>query len=350
MRKAAAMIGFGAFFLTMALLMRFYAYPKLALVPLKTNTQQTLTDDHADFFDAETLKQRTGKIVTKATVVSDKAASEKLSKQLDRDVVVINQWQSTDNVGGDGQTKAPPVTAMTQRVAIDRKSGAAVAWGGNELNGKPADVRGQTIKFPFNVSTSETYEYWDTTLGKAFPMTYNGTETVDGMKTYKFTQTVPRAKFATKDVPGELFGMGRGKQTADRYYSNERTAWVDPETGVMIKLQEKQKQTLEIAGKPPVNAMDTTSVMTPETVRANIDEYKSKGTQLKILRTWAPMLLGLLGLLAIALGALMSLRSHHRKGAHTHDGRSGRHDDERTVAPDERHGAHHRHDGGGISY
>ena len=144
MRKAAVMIGFGAFFLTMALLMRFYAYPKLAVVPLNQNTQQTVADDNAKYFDADKVKAGSGKILTKATVVADKAASEKVSKELGRDVVVIDQWQSTDNFDDKGQMKAPPMSATTQRVAIDRSTGEAVKWDGNELNGKPVDIK--TVK------------------------------------------------------------------------------------------------------------------------------------------------------------------------------------------------------------
>ena len=309
MRKAAVMIGFGAFFLTLALLMRFYAYPKLAVVPADQNVQQTVTDDHARYFDADNVKPGSGKIVTKATVVADKAASKQASEELGRDVVVIDQWQSSDNVTANGTMKAPPMSAMTQRVAVDRSSGEAVKWDGNTLNGKHVDITGQTIKFPFQVDKNKTYAYWDTTLGKSFPMKYAGEEKVQGMNTYKFTQTIPKAKFTTMDVPGEIFRLPKGSQMADRYYANNRTAWVDPETGVMIKLQEKQKQTLEVPNAAPVNAIDTTSTMTPETVKANVDEYKSKGSQLRILRLWAPLLLGLIGLFALGLGLLASLRA-----------------------------------------
>lgn len=329
MRKAAVMIGFGAFFLTMALLMRFYAYPKLAVVPLNQNTQQTVADDNAKYFDADKVKAGSGKILTKATVVADKAASEKVSKELGRDVVVIDQWQSTDNFDDKGQVKAPPMSATTQRVAIDRSTGEAVKWDGNELNGKPVDIKGQTIKFPFQVDKDAKYEYWDTTLAKAIPVKFAGEDKINGMKTYKFTQSVPKTTFTKMDVPGEIFGLEKGKQTADRTYANERTIWVDPVTGVMMKLQEKQKQTLELEGQEPVNAMDTTSTMTPETVAKNVDEYKSKGSQLNILRNWAPLVLGLLGLLALVLGLIVSMRSRRSVGAHAEERRDDYRDDYR---------------------
>ncbi|AIF40895.1 hypothetical protein HX89_07995 [Dermacoccus nishinomiyaensis] len=337
MRKAAVMIGFGAFFLTMALLMRFYAYPKLAVIPSDQNTQQTVTDDHASYFDADTVKPGSGKIITKATVVANKEMTKKASKELGRDVIVIDQWQTTDNVNDKGQTAPPPMDASTQQYAVDKSSGEAVKWSGNMLDGKPTNYEGQTIKFPFQVDKNKTYRYWDSTLGKAFPMKYAGSEDIKGLKTYKFTQTIPKTKFTTMDVPGEVFGLPKGSKLADRYYTNDRTVWVEPETGVMMKLQEKQHQTLEVPNAKPVDAMLTTSTMTDETIKKNVDDYKTKSSQLKILRLWAPLLLGLLGLFALLLGLLVSLRAGRERRAARHERRDERevddvrHDDDSTL-------------------
>lgn len=336
MRKAAVMIGFGAFFVTMALLMRFYAYPKLAVIPKDQNTQQTVTDDHAKFFDADTVKEAEGKIITKATVVADQDASKKASDELERDVVVINMWQSTDNPDAQGVTKAPPIDASTTRVAVDRSTGEAVKWSGNTINGKQVDISGQTIKFPFRVDKNKSYNYWDGTVLKAVPMKYSGEETIDGMKTYRFSQTIPRTKIGTRDVPGEIFGKPKGGVVADRYYENTRTVWVDPETGVMMKLQEKQHQTLEIPNASPVNAMTTTSTMTDDTIKKNVDEYKTKGQQLRILHFWAPLLLTLLGLFAIGLGIFVSLRSGRRGGRHGDTARDESYDHDDTIVEDGR--------------
>ena len=48
----AIIMGVGAFILTMGLLFRFYAYPKLAVVPNDQNTTQILQDPNAKFFDS----------------------------------------------------------------------------------------------------------------------------------------------------------------------------------------------------------------------------------------------------------------------------------------------------------
>lgn len=317
MRKAAVMIGFGAFFLTMALLMRFYAYERLAVIPSDQNVQQVSTDDHASYFDANRLKAAQGPITTRTTVVADKAASKQATKELGKDVIVINEWQSTNSPAYAAANK-PPIEAITERVAVDKSSGKAVNWAGNQMDGKPTDIEGQTIKLPFGVDKSTTYDYWDMTLQKAFPLHYAGTETIMGMKTYRFTQSIPLTKFRTQEIPGEVFGLPKGGKVADRSYGNDRTIWADPTTGVIMKLQENQHQTLTVPNAAPVNAMSTTSTFNEDTIRSNVDDYKSKANQLKILHTWAPLFLGLLGLAAIALGLLVS-------AAATRNRREGRH-------------------------
>ena len=142
---------------------------------------------------------------------------------------------------------------------------------------------------------------------------------------------------AASPVPGEVFGLPKGSKLADRYYTNDRTVWVEPETGVMMKLQEKQHQTLEVANAKPVDAMLTTSTMTDETIKKNVDDYNTKSSQLKILRLWAPLLLGLLGLFALLLGLLVSLRAGRERRAARHERRDERevddvrHDDDSTL-------------------
>lgn len=304
MRKAATVIGLGAFFVTMALLLRFYAYDRLAVVPYDQNTQQVIDDPNATFFDADKVAPGAGTMTTKVTVVGNKAASEAASESTGKDVFVFDQWRSTDN-----NDKAPPMDAWTGRYAIDRHTGEALDCCNTTNNGKPATYSGQIIKFPFQTQ-KKSYDYWDNTVGKAVPMKYVSEEKINGLNTYKFEGKVPLTKFRTQDVPRKIFGLSDQSVLADRLYENDRTLWIEPETGVIMKAQEKQHQVLRISdpGAKDVNAVTTTSVMTPATVQKNVDDYKTKATLLKILRLWAPLLLGLLGLALLIAGVLMSLR------------------------------------------
>lgn len=51
MRKSAIVLGFGAFFLTCGLLFKFYAYPRLAVVPLDQNTRQVVEGPDSTYLD-----------------------------------------------------------------------------------------------------------------------------------------------------------------------------------------------------------------------------------------------------------------------------------------------------------
>ncbi|WP_071606330.1 DUF3068 domain-containing protein [Luteipulveratus halotolerans] len=305
MRKAATVIGLGAFFLTMALLLKFYAYDKLAVVPLDQNTRQTVVDNNATFFDADTVKAASGKLTTIATVIGDKGASEALQDSTGKDVAVFNKGQTTDN-----NDEAPPMDALQQTFAIDRYTGKAIAYPGAKQNGKAIDYKGsQIIKFPFQTQ-KETYQYWDGTASKPMDMKYVGTEDIRGLKTYKFQGSLPLEKFREQEVPRGLFGLpDTHGVVADRLYQNTRTLWIEPETGVIVKLQEQQHQELRNpeAGAKPANAVTTNSIFTDATIKQNVDDYKTKAMLLKILRIWAPLGLGILGVLLILGGIAMSL-------------------------------------------
>lgn len=320
MRKSAIVIGFGAFFLTLALLLKFYAYPRLAVIPKDQNTSQTLVDPKANYLDVASLSfKKDSPIQTTATVVADKNAAKGLSS----DALIINQWQYTDGVENakkaqDDKTKNPPISATVQRYAIDRKTGKTLKWDGTELNGEPVDYQGSyTIKLPFNLE-KKSYPYFDTTLAKPVDLEYKATEKVRGMETYKFEVTIPDTEFMKQETPGMLFGLAKESpaQNASRSYANQITVWADPVTGVFMKMQQHQVQKLSIPNHDPITVMDTTSVMDDATVKKNVDEYSSKGGQLKALGV-APWVLMPLGLILIIVGAIMALMARGRtQGRH----------------------------------
>jgi len=304
-RKTAVVIGFGAFFLTMALLLKFYAYNKLTVVPKDQNTGQTLTDPNATYFDATSLKVKHGLITTKLSAVADQKASEKQGGN----TLVVNKWQFTDN----NKTR-PPMDATTGRLAIDRHTGLPVHCCDESQNGKPVRHEGYTIKFPFGVK-KQSYQYWDTTLEKPMTMHYKDTTKIDGLTVYKFVGDVPKTTYTKMEIPGYLFGLAKDSpaQNADRTYQNHRIIWAEPETGVFIKVQEHQKQFLEIPGHKPIVALNTTSTFTPATVKANVDEYKGKASQLKILKIM-PWILGILGIILLVIGIIMAFFATRGRG------------------------------------
>ncbi|GAA3548170.1 hypothetical protein AFL01nite_26530 [Aeromicrobium flavum] len=320
-RGAVAFLTLGAFLLTLGVAMKVYAYDRLAVVPKDQNTQQILGDDNANFFDADNVAPGSGPISTVATVIGDPDLAKEAADENDgADIAVFTKGQSTDN-----NDQAPPIDFLEQTFAIDRYTGAAVPWSGASQNGEPIEYEGQIIKFPFNTQ-KKSYDYWDATVKAPMKMEYEGTEKVEGtdgsIDTYRFSGSIPETEFGVREVPRAIFGLAdTGPVEATRTYANERTVWVEPETGVMVKIEEAQKQWLkhDERGAKDVVAMDTVSSSSPETIQANIDEYGSKSASLKAVRTWLPLALGGLGVLSLLAGVALALRFRSRRNADVDD-------------------------------
>ena len=299
----AIIMAVGAFILTMGLLFRFYAYPKLAVVPNDQNTTQIVQDPDAKFFDADNVKPGQGELTTTARIIGDPDAAEQASEESGRDVAVWNSGQVSDNNGDN-----IPMDGSTEVYVFDRHTGEAINCCGESKNGEEVKRDGLLVKFPFDTQPTDEYSWWDSTVGKSFPVKYEGEEDLQGMKTYKFTQEVPETKYAQRELPGNLFGGAddSGAVNADRYYSNKRTFWVDPVTGVVLDRVEEQKQEFRYNGKT-LNALETSSRFTPETVDKNVEEYSSKSTLLNMVHTALPIVFTILGLLLLLGGLLLSL-------------------------------------------
>ena len=310
-RGAVTFITLGAFLITLGLSLKFYAYPRLAVVPQDQNSEQVLAGDNATFFDADNVAPGSGPIKTVVRVIGDPALAKEVADELGikaNTVAVFEKGQSTDN-----NNEAPPMDFLSQRFAVDRHTGAPLDWSGSEQNGEPITYEGAMIKLPFNVE-KKSYEYWDATIRQ--PMTLDFVEetelkgTNNSLKVYKFEGEVPETDFGFREVPRGLFGLeDTGSVEARRTYQNTRTLWVEPVTGVMIKVQEAQTQYmyLDEPGATPVLAMDTTSVFTQETVDTNIDEYASKSVALAAVKGPAPIVLGILGTLSLLVGIALAL-------------------------------------------
>lgn len=333
MRKSAIVIGFGAFFLTLALLLKFYAYDKLTVIPADTNVQQVLSDSNAKFFDADTLSFKQGKVTTTQTVVADKKASSAQGGNS----IVLDINQVTDN-----NAQAPPIDAFSSHFGLNRHTGLPLnccndsmsKLVGTKIVVAPVQHQGYTIKFPFGAGKG-SYDYWDNTLRKTMTMKYAGTDTLDGLKVNRYEGSVPNTKYTQQALPGALFGGAKSSPgvLADRSYKNDRTIWAEPTTGAFIKVQEHQVVTLtDPATGKSVTGIDTNQVMTDATVKANVDVYKGKASQLKLLQLM-PWVLGALGLLLLIAGvAILVVSGRGGRGGGSHRGGSGPADDGHDLA------------------
>ena len=304
MRKLGLiLLGLGAFFIVLAPVMRFYAYPQLAKAPQGQNSVTTLVGPDATIFDIGTLKEITTDLTTKATTVGDIDAAE---KQGDNTVVWVT---SSSTKSTDGVMRSRSV----ERMAFNATTATAVNCCGeyvSDVEDERTSVRrsGLLVKFPFETQ-KKTYDFWDSTLEEPVAIKYQSTSSIEGVKVYKFEQTIPPTKVGSQDLPLSLLGLtGTETVSADSMYSNTRTLWVEPHTGVIIKRQEAQDNTLDYDGESRITTTKVTTGYDDKTVKANADEYGTQGMLLGLLHSVAPWVSVALGLLCLALGFLLSRR------------------------------------------
>jgi hypothetical protein len=183
---------------------------------------------------------------------------------------------------------------------------------------KPAETNdykpqpGLNFKFPFGTEQQD-YKAYDDNTGAAVTAKYSGTETVDGIETYKFVQDIPDTKIATKDVPGSLVGSADPTVQADLYYRGVNTLWVEPVTGIEVKQQQQQHQELRAAtsGTPPTVVFDGTLAYSAETVAKMADQVNANKGKLEFLSSTGPLWLGIGGGVLI-VGSIVLLARRRR--------------------------------------
>lgn len=291
-----ALLGVGVFLVVLAPLLRFYAYPSLAKAPLDQDSQTVSVATDATYLNIGALEIVEGETLTATRRVKGDVAAG------NDDRAVWDVFVRVDNGAGD------LVTATTDRVAFDRKTSLAVNCCGESLNGEAAPHEGFEYKFPFNAEKT-TYQYFDTTLGEATDMVYKRSEKVAGVDVYRYEQVIDPVKIAELDVPGSLIGRTEGSVPVDRYYSNLRRVWVEPDTGVIVKGQEEQLSTLrDDTGEDVLTVTQATLTFDDATVAEQAKTAKDNKRSLGLLRTTGPLVLGLVGLLLVLFGLGLAFR------------------------------------------
>jgi hypothetical protein len=111
----------------------------------------------------------------------------------------------------------------------------------------------------------------------------------------------------------------------DRYYSNTRRVWVEPDTGVIVKGQEEQLSTLrDDTGSDVLTVTDATLTFSDATVAKQADTAKDSARVLGILKTLGPAVLGILGLILLGVGLALATRgddgdTYDTDGSHRRD-------------------------------
>lgn len=297
-----ALTGFGIFLLVTGVLVRFYVVPQVIQAPVDSYQKTTLIAENATYLDASTGQVRTGATLTATSTVRGDARSSHGR------IAVWDSFTAVEDLA-NGKT----IEIQHQRVAFDRRTAELTNCCGAAVQGD-TDVRqsGIGLFWPIKV-TKKSYQLFDTTTRRAWPIGYSGQETIQGIKTYRFVLNIPNTKVPepARKVPAQLLGLKRkGDVEADRYQQAEITVWVDPRTGAPVHQRRKLLSTLQpTQGPGRLVVADFTLQISDRSQRDLVAKSEDGARKIRALSTTVPLILLFGGLLPIAAGLMVSTKA-----------------------------------------
>jgi len=185
---------------------------------------------------------------------------------------------------------------------------------------------GLAYRFPFDTE-KKSYPFFDPIAQKPFDANYDGEDDVNGLTTYRFTQTVgydadgklvEPIKYASlydKNEDGEvtaraeLWGLPGDPYepvTMTRFYAAQRTFWVDPVTGTVVKAEEHANHYYARDPlKPEMALADYKVTSTEQTVESQVAAARNERDRLALWSRILPISLAATGLVALIGAALL---------------------------------------------
>jgi hypothetical protein len=293
-RVGFVLVFVGLFLLFFGLFARVYTYPRLKKAPLDQYSEPVATGTGTYFNRSpDKLTEVTGAQLRNVRVVrGDVAAGSD-------EVAVWDSFNSTVDTADNGV-----ISATQERIALDRVTAQSV-----QCCGENPRHQGLTLKFPFDTKQT-TYQFWDGPAQRALPAVFTRAETIDGVDVYRFEQRIDRLDIGDQEIPGSVAGdPDTASVRTNIIYSNTKTLWVEPATGIIVKAQQDVTQVLETPGGEQVlTLVDALLTYDEATVSNNADDAAAGARQLRLLGTILPAVALFLGLVALAAG-LVLLRS-----------------------------------------
>ena len=251
----------------------------------------------------------------------------------------------------DKQQDGGLLLALVDTVAVNRKTAMAVSSESNpggavqkpraiEDDQPPTNIAlphdGLTYRFPFDTE-KRTYPVFDPIAQKAYDANYDGEEDVNGLTTYRFSQNVgfdadgklvEPVKYASlyeDDADSQvtarasLWGLPGNPDepiTMTRYYAAQRTFWVDPVSGTIVKKEEHgyhyyAREPLQ----PEVTFVDYKVTSNDETVESQVASAQDERDRLALWGRILPITFTAVGLVTLVGGALLGTFSLRAESA-----------------------------------
>lgn len=343
---ALGIIGLGSALLIAGLLLTTYTAGKIRKIPL--DIDQTLVStgtgtalDPASLSGAKFVVDKDVPLVSQQAITVEAPANAQ----------VVTFQVGTTVRRSDKQKENGLLLAMVDNVTMNRSTAEAVSDddrpGGSvqrprtiEDDKPPTNIAlphdGLSYRFPFDTE-KKSYPFFDPIAQKPFDANYDGEDDVNGLTTYRFTQNVgydadgklvDPIKYASlydKNEDGEvtaraeLWGiegdpMEPIKMT--RYYAAQRTFWVDPVTGTIVKSSEHANHYYARDPlKPEAAVVDYTVASTEQTVESQVASARAERDRVALWSRILPISLAAAGVVVLVGGALLGLYSSRIESA-----------------------------------
>jgi Porin PorA len=333
---ACGILGLGAALLIAALLLTTYTAGKIKKIPLNIDTT-LISNGTGTALDPASLSAQKFVIDKNVPLVSQQQVSVETPSNAD----VVTLQVGTTVRRTDKQQDNGLMLALVDSVTINRRTAMAVSDDSHpggavqkprtiEDNKPPTNIalphEGLAYRFPFSTE-KKTYPFFDPIAQKAYDANYEGEEDVNGLTTYKFQQNVgydadgklvDPLKYASlydSDEDGvvtaraSLWGLPGDPDepiTMTRFYAAQRTFWVDPVSGTIVKSQERANHYYARDGlKPEYALVDYTVTSTEETVEAQVSAARDERDRVALWSRILPITFTGAGLVALIAGALL---------------------------------------------
>ncbi|MEV0619476.1 DUF3068 domain-containing protein [Nonomuraea sp. NPDC050404] len=293
------LIGFGAFFIALAPLLKFWAADQVISAPANQFAIYKLEAKQAQYFSLQDLKVLTGDLDIIITTRGD-------VKEATGDRVV---WDEA-TVVNDVTNSRPLIDMSERRSAFDRYTGVGVNCCNSSIEKAQVTLEGQIYKFPFGVE-KKTYKVFNSTAQKAFDATFVREDNVNGLPVYVFEQTVPPTKTETRSAPANVLGITgeTGDVQVDRWYDGKTTFWVEPTTGSPVRQEQQRHEVLKTQdGVERSAAFIATAKMTDETVAGLVNDAETGLNTINLLRNTIPLVLLVVGVVFVVAGVILGRR------------------------------------------
>ena len=348
---ACGIIGLGAALLIAALLLSTYTTSRITKIPLDIDATLT-SDGTGTALDSASLSGDHFVINQNVPLTSQQQIS--VESPANADVITLQVGTSVRRT--DKQKDSGLLLAIVDTVTFNRKTAMAVSddthMGGavqkprtigdeNPPTAIPLRHEGLSYRFPFHTE-KKTYPYFDPIAQKAFDVNYDTQEDVNGLTTYRFTQNIgyngdgklvapvrylslyagdEDGKVTASAAMWDLQGDPAEQITMTRYYAAQRTFWVDPVSGTIVKETEHANHYFSRdALKPEVTLADYKVTSTEETVESQVNAARDERDRLALWSRVLPITFTAVGVIALVGGGVLASFSLRTESALTDPG------------------------------